>query len=691
MRPRSFEDHPIPSGNSVRRLRAPADRRRHGRPRYERRAVGVLRLLHRAAARHPQAFGHLLQAMHFHFSGAARGGPGRASGLGRARRASSRARFRPTRRARRQRAGNEGARSRSRSCAAASRRRPSRGLRVRELLLPAAGDRARGSLPRRSATHDRSEISPMAEAFFWGLVGGSSLLLGAVLGLVLEERRKLTGLVLAFGAGTLISALTFELTRHAYRLGGADAVTLGLAAGALAYFLGDRAIDRRGGDGGDGAWQGDAPHACRHPGHRTAVGRDPRRDEPDRTPPTCYGNSEAAIAEALHPYPEGLVIATKGGQTLVDGSRPPTAGPSTCAQPASAAWRRCASTRSTSTSSTCPTRKCRSGSRSVRSPSCAQEGKVREIGVSNVFGEQLELARRAAPIVSVQNRYSLMHRESAGARSRSASARAWRSCRGGRSAAASSRASAQQQVARLAAAPLPGDAPDPGTASVEHLEENVAAAECRLTPDEVADLEAAVSPDDRGCGARRAARRATSRPSCPSRSRTPTTRQPNDSHSARLASFSGKIQPSSVQIPARSEASTRPSAQRRPDATPALAAARTCSPRRRRGRRAGETGQRRPCRRPRRRAARPGGIAQMLAIPLLPGAATRSNVAWPVAMPSRVDRADGRPVGVAASRRSGEHARIVADVRAACHWPCGRIPTGSAGTSPSPRRESCVR
>ena len=92
----------------------------------------------------------------------------------------------------------------------------------------------------------------MGEAFFWGLVGGSSLLIGAVLGLVLEERRKLTGLVLAFGAGTLISALTFELTRHAYRLGGADAVTLGLAAGALAYFLGDRAIDRRGGDGAKG-------------------------------------------------------------------------------------------------------------------------------------------------------------------------------------------------------------------------------------------------------------------------------------------------------------------------------------------------------------------------------------------------------------------------------------------------------
>ena len=89
----------------------------------------------------------------------------------------------------------------------------------------------------------------MGEAFFWGLVGGSSLLIGAVLGLLLPTRRKLIGLTLAFGGGTLVSALTFELTRDAYRLGGADAVTVGLAAGALAYFLGDRAIERRSGGG----------------------------------------------------------------------------------------------------------------------------------------------------------------------------------------------------------------------------------------------------------------------------------------------------------------------------------------------------------------------------------------------------------------------------------------------------------
>ncbi len=89
----------------------------------------------------------------------------------------------------------------------------------------------------------------MGEAFFWGLVGGSSLLIGAILGAYLKPHLKFTGLALAFGAGTLVSALTFELTRDAYRLGGADAVTLGLAAGALAYFAGDHLVERRGAAG----------------------------------------------------------------------------------------------------------------------------------------------------------------------------------------------------------------------------------------------------------------------------------------------------------------------------------------------------------------------------------------------------------------------------------------------------------
>jgi uncharacterized protein YyaL (SSP411 family) len=68
VRLKDFEDHPIPSGNSsaaygLLRLAALTGERD-----YEKRAVEVLRLVHRAAARHAQAFGHLLQAMHFHFS-----------------------------------------------------------------------------------------------------------------------------------------------------------------------------------------------------------------------------------------------------------------------------------------------------------------------------------------------------------------------------------------------------------------------------------------------------------------------------------------------------------------------------------------------------------------------------------------------------------------------------------------------
>ncbi|HEX2372003.1 MAG TPA: hypothetical protein VHI33_05260 [Solirubrobacterales bacterium] len=87
----------------------------------------------------------------------------------------------------------------------------------------------------------------MAEAAFWGAVGASSLLIGAVIAIAAPLPRRAIGLVLGFGAGTLISATAFELTEEAFDLGGADAVTIGLALGALAYFAGDSVIERRGG------------------------------------------------------------------------------------------------------------------------------------------------------------------------------------------------------------------------------------------------------------------------------------------------------------------------------------------------------------------------------------------------------------------------------------------------------------
>ena len=88
----------------------------------------------------------------------------------------------------------------------------------------------------------------MLEAAFWGFVGGVSLLLGAALGLRLPVSTRTIGLVMGFGAGVLISALTFELTKEAFDRGGADAVAVGLAAGALSFYLGDRWIDQRGGN-----------------------------------------------------------------------------------------------------------------------------------------------------------------------------------------------------------------------------------------------------------------------------------------------------------------------------------------------------------------------------------------------------------------------------------------------------------
>ena len=88
----------------------------------------------------------------------------------------------------------------------------------------------------------------MLEATFWGFVGGFALLIGAVLGLLVGASQRLIGLVMAFGAGVLISALAFELTEEAFRRGGTDAVAIGLAAGGLAFFVGDWIVDHRGGN-----------------------------------------------------------------------------------------------------------------------------------------------------------------------------------------------------------------------------------------------------------------------------------------------------------------------------------------------------------------------------------------------------------------------------------------------------------
>ena len=88
----------------------------------------------------------------------------------------------------------------------------------------------------------------MLEAALWGFVGGFALLLGAIAGLTLPASQRTIGLIMGFGGGVLIAAVAFELTDEAFGGGGRDAVALGLAAGALAFYLGDLLVDRRGGD-----------------------------------------------------------------------------------------------------------------------------------------------------------------------------------------------------------------------------------------------------------------------------------------------------------------------------------------------------------------------------------------------------------------------------------------------------------
>jgi zinc transporter, ZIP family len=88
----------------------------------------------------------------------------------------------------------------------------------------------------------------VTEAALWGLVGGSSLVIGAVLALVLAPAKRTIGLIMGFGVGVLMSAVAFELVEDAFHESdGSVAVAIGLGAGAIAFYAGDMWIDSHGG------------------------------------------------------------------------------------------------------------------------------------------------------------------------------------------------------------------------------------------------------------------------------------------------------------------------------------------------------------------------------------------------------------------------------------------------------------
>src|SRR4051794_32364184 len=89
----------------------------------------------------------------------------------------------------------------------------------------------------------------MGAALGWGSLSAFSLVLGAALGLAREWQTRLVGLVLAFGAGALISAVSFELAGEAFRIGDSGWTAAGLAAGALVYYLLDGVVGRIGSAG----------------------------------------------------------------------------------------------------------------------------------------------------------------------------------------------------------------------------------------------------------------------------------------------------------------------------------------------------------------------------------------------------------------------------------------------------------
>lgn len=209
----------------------------------------------------------------------------------------------------------------------------------------------------------------------------------------------------------------------------------------------------------------------------------------------AYGpeTSEILIAEALHPYPKGLVIATKGGLTRPGpGNWSPNGRPEYLKQCVDKSLKRLRLDRIDlyqlhRIDPKVPMEDSLGAIKEMR-----EAGKIRHVGLSEVSPEEITRARKTVPIVTVQNRYNVDDRKWDNTlkycEKEGLGFMPWAPVGGGRVKGAALDAVAKElnaTVYQVALAWLlqrsPVMLPIPGTSSVKHLEENVGAGKLRLT------------------------------------------------------------------------------------------------------------------------------------------------------------------------------------------------------------------
>jgi aryl-alcohol dehydrogenase-like predicted oxidoreductase len=225
----------------------------------------------------------------------------------------------------------------------------------------------------------------------------------------------------------------------------------------------------------------------------------------------AYGpeTSELLIAEALHPYPKGLVIATKGGLTRPGpGEWVPNCRPEYLSQCIDKSLKRLKLDRIDVYQLHTVDRKVPI-EESLGALKAAQDaGKIRHVGLSNVTAQEIERAKKVLPIVSIQNRYNIEDRDSEDVLSYCEKEKMgflpWAPVGGnGRGSLTKSGNPLEAEAKRhnvtavqLALAWLlqksPVMLPIPGTANIAHLEQNMAAAELQLSPEEWKGIEGKV-------------------------------------------------------------------------------------------------------------------------------------------------------------------------------------------------------